>query len=314
MNNKAFEVNFGWLFAIVAGAMIIVLSIYGVSKLGTSERTLQDSEMTQQLGIVLNPLETGSEEGKTTPISFSVNSRIILDCKTPNSVYPFGLQVLGVSTQSGIGEKWQNLGLNYSVQNKYVFGTTPVEGRNFVILTKPFEMPFKVADIMVIIEKDSDYCFVNAPASIESELIDLGLNGTILFTSDKKQCKGRVSICFSATGCDADVFIDSKIVSKKGKIMYYEGSLIYAAIFSQPPYYECQVNRLLKRTSEISNLYLGKSNLLSARGGCSSALQPLIENLINITSSGKSENLRNIALNANDLKEVNDDAVSCRLF
>jgi hypothetical protein len=315
MNTKGFEFSFGWIFALIVGAVIIFLAVYGVMKLGSNERSVQDSEIARQLGNLLTPMEISIEEAKTAPLSFTINSRIYLGCRMPTKENPFGAQILGVSTESGIGKKWDSLGVNYSVYNKYIFGSPMAEGKKFIILSKPFEFPFKIADIMILLKQEEDYCFVDAPREVEEELSGLGLNKTIQFADDRKDCVKKIKVCFAGTGCDVDVFADSKSVRKNRKVIYYQGSLIYGAIFSEPSLYECQVSRIMGRASELANLYLEKSAFLGSRGsGCSLAMQPFLEDYKRQTLINDSAKLYDLSRTAEDLREVNADAASCRLF
>ena len=103
INKKGFEFSFGWLFAIIVGAVIIFLAIYATTNLIKTEREIQDTELGKQLGIILNPIETALETGKASKISFPLETRLYNDCSLQGT---FGSQKISTATKSGIGEKW----------------------------------------------------------------------------------------------------------------------------------------------------------------------------------------------------------------
>ena len=79
-------------------------------------------------------------------------------------------------------------------------------------------------------------------------------------------------VCFnSACTGEIDVDTQNKVVLKDDKQLFYEGDLVYGAIFSSSELYECQIKRLMKITSELAHLYAEKSDFLTVRG-CSSNL------------------------------------------
>ncbi len=316
-NKKAFEFSFGWLFAMVVGAAILFLAIYAAVKLVGTERGVQETEAAKQLEIILTPVETGYEEGKSIPaIVFPTETRVYNNCSVTGN---FGEQKIRVATSMNLGKTWQEAGEEISSYNKYIFSSPMVQGKELYVFSKPFEMPFKVANLLFM--WTSDYCFVDPPNEIESEVTSLGLKKINVTTSDKMDSckKGAKKVCFASEvpACDIIVKPINKYVNKKGRIMYYEGSLIYGAIFSEPELYECQVKRLMKRTSELALLYDEKSKIISARaGGCSSELQADLESLALLGAQlNRTEELSSsIYFLAEGLREKNEMITSCKLW
>ena len=69
MNKRGFlQISFAWLFAIIIGAFILVLAIYASTKIIKTEQLSLDAKTAKEIGVLLNPLETGFETGKTTSI------------------------------------------------------------------------------------------------------------------------------------------------------------------------------------------------------------------------------------------------------
>lgn len=313
-NKKGLEFSFEWMFAIIAGAVILFLAIYGTTKLIGSEGEASSAEVGAKLSILLNPAETGIESAKLSKIVFPVRTRIYNTCEEEGS---FGAQKLGIAQESGLVQKWSEPGVAATSYNKYVFSEDFVEGKEFTLFSKPFDMPFKVADMIFIWPSEKKYCFIGAPATISDEIEALGTQN-INLTNNVKDCdKSSVKVCFGISNCDVDVSMSADEMSgsvKKGfDNVYYEGALIYGAIFSSKEIYECQVQRLMKRTSELAGLYAAKSQYSSGKG-CENA-NVGIDLMIyaNMTQIEDSSGLRAIASKAEDIGRGNEN-LQCRLF
>ena len=227
----------------------------------------------------------------------------------------FGEQELRVSTKSGVGDKYSNTGVPSISYNKYLFSSNVIEGKKIVIFAEQFKMPFGIANIIMAWPSNKKYCFVNPPNEIEDELRNrLQISG-INITSDVKECEnGSEKVCFSGAGCDVDVNLDAKSVKKNKQNLFYEGNLIYGAIFSDPGIYECQVKRLMKRASEISSIYSAKAESLSQKGCGSLTLIPDIKEYSEKASGIKdSLDLKSINVLSDNLEAENEN-LDCKLF
>jgi hypothetical protein len=60
------QIPFAWLFAIIIGAMIIFFAIYVSIKLIKTNENVATAEVGKEISVLLNPLETGFGETKTT--------------------------------------------------------------------------------------------------------------------------------------------------------------------------------------------------------------------------------------------------------
>lgn len=314
-NKKGFEFSFGWLFALIVGAVIIFLAIYAAIRLVTTERTTQDTETAKQLELILTPLETGSETGKSaTPIVLSSATRIYNNCTNLGN---FGEQKIAIATSSGIGGKWQEPGFFVTSYNKYLFSSDVTEGKEVYVFSKPFNMPFKVANLLFLWSES--YCFVNPPGEIEDDINDLNLR-KINTTSSVTMCdKKSKKVCFytQEPACDIIVNPSLKSVTNKNKqTVFYEDSLIYGAIFSQEDIYECQVKRLMKRASEVALLYNAKSESVASRAsGCSSELQGDLMTYAAITAqTNSSSELTEVYFLAQELENKNKRMSACKLW
>ncbi|MBI2631528.1 hypothetical protein HYW75_00815 [Candidatus Pacearchaeota archaeon] len=319
-NKKGFEFSFNWIFAVIVGAVIMFLAIYGTTQLVKQERKISDTEAGKQLGIILNPLETGIESGKISKITFPLETRVFNKCLSSGGSAgerAFGIQEISVSTKSGIGKDWENPGIPSSFYNKYIFSSSTIEGKELNIFSKPFYMPFEIADALYITPRREEYCFVNPPIDIEDEIIKLKPQN-INVSIDNKYCKkGAIIVCFGKSGCDIDVNLEARSVKKDGQRIYFEDDeenvLLYGAIFSDRGIYECQIKRLMKRASELASLYEAKSISLGPRG-CSSGLEQEMAQYANITKNlNKTEDLTEIKILSDEIRRRNE-ALLCKLF
>ncbi len=318
INKKGFEFSFGWIFSVLVGAVIIFLAIYASTKIINSERYFLDSAAAKQFSTILNPLETGSESGKISIINLPSENKIFLSC---DSEPPFGKQKVSIAEQSSsLKKNLEDGGAETSISSKYIFSSDSIEGKSLVVFSKPFFMPFKVADLIYIIPEEQKYCFINPPNEIEDEILDLRPMNFNVTETISKCPKQSLKVCFSATGCDIDVNLVAKTVRrKKQAAVYYEeldenNALLYGAIFADSSMYECQIKRIMLRTSELAGLYKSKADYLSPRGCPGPEISSSLALYSNLTSAlNNSRQLRPIKLSADSLAEIND-ALSCFLF
>lgn len=259
-NQKAYlQISFAWIFAIIAGIFILFLAIFAVTKFMDTEQTITETTTGKEIGVSLNALETGFEEGKTTFITLPVETRIRNGCNN-NGI--FGRQTIQLS-QKGFNE-WGDYGEEVGFSNRYIFSEGVIEGKKFYIFSKRFEFPFKVSDLIYMTSSEKNYCFIDPPEGIERELSNLNQKNLLL-----DECpENSIQICFNGgVDCDIEVNQNSKFVEKRGDIMYFEDdALMYAAIFGDKDVYECQLERLMQRTEQLASIYDGKASLISNQG------------------------------------------------
>jgi len=306
MNKKGYlQISFGWLFAIIVGIVIISLAIYFVTKMVDTQGTIQSAKTGKEIGILLNPLETSFESAVTSSVIFPEETRIYNRCDNYGN---FGTQKIEVLQKSF--NKWSETDFEVSFQNKYIFSERYSEGRTFYIFSKPFEFPFKVANLMYITSASTNYCFIDAPEDIEDEISDLKQPNLKL----EEECsEDDVKVCFGFDNCDIEIDYNAKKVEKEGEVTYFEtDALMYAAIFSNKATYECQLKRLMQRIEQLSNIYLGKSNALSIKG-CDPVLNPYLSSLIS-SASGLSDSNQLYTINfiIEELEEKNRG--NCKLW
>lgn len=306
-NKKAqFQISFKWLFAIIVGGFILFLSIYAATKLIGTGGEATSARTGAEIGVLLNPLETGFESSVVTLLSMPVDTRIHNEC---SSISVFGEQRIRLSQKNL--NSWSETDVDISFRNKYLFSENPVEGKDFFIFSKPFEFPFKISDVIYITSSKQNYCFVDPPEDIRDELENLNQDNILL--GDCSQSEGVINVCFNggSVSCDITVNENLKSVEKRGERVYYEtDSLLYAAIFSDKDTYECQVKRLMNRAKQLSELYGEKSDLISTQ--CTSNV-----NLLGFSSSINSyQDSSSLVFIKNSVEEIESQnrAAECRLW
>ena len=305
------EMSFGWLFALVAGAVILFLAIYFSTKLISTQKETISAQTGTEIGILLDPLETSFESAQTTSMILPVETRIHNQCDDGGT---FGKQIIQLDQKDL--NKWTKTDVNVFFENKYIFSTDEVQGKQFYIFSKPFSFPFKVADLFYITSADDNYCFIDAPKEITNEINDLNQSNLIT-----KNCSSdSIKVCFGNGNCDINVNDEIGYVEKNGTYMHFAGTeddfgdaLMYAAIFSDADVYECQLKRLMLRESELSLLYASNERITQPVG-CDYTLSGELNTLSNLAANmNNSEGLEIMKIQV-DVIDQDNSARTCRLW
>ena len=317
MNKRGIEMAFSWIFAIIAGAVILISAVYITTRLVGTERRVGDTFIASELNTILNPIETNLEDSKYAKIDFVDETRVFNEC---SNIGTFGKQQISTASKLGIGKDWGEQSVRKSSFNKYIFsrGVEETKDKKMHAIVRPFFMPFKVGDLTMLY--GGDYCFVKPPSDIEDLITDLSGNGLqdigINITSSLAICpRGSTTVCFNQVGCDVNVNTQSDIVSKYGRDLYYEGdSLMLSAIFADPEIYECQLKRLMGRAGELGILYSKKAEYVEG-SGCSNGLQMDLQAFARNTAINNSrEFVQNIVPASKNLEDRNGKLATCKIF
>lgn len=289
MRKKAVEMSFNWLFALIVGAVILGLAIYGATKIVKTGTQVVSTESAAKLISFLDPAQSGIAYGQVSPpIEFNKEVRIEFSCSLDDNP-PFGKQTLRFAEESfGKMSEFSN---RIDIVNNYVFSENILEGKKIYIYSKSFNLPFKVADFIIL--SSEQYCFVKAPDSVQDDLQNLK---NINFTQNIDECGERASVCFrgptgagSTSGCDIIVTGDDNdftvgSVKKDEKSMFYYDGLIYAAIMSSKENYECNLKRLMNKFMVVAELYKNKVNILRDYG-CGSTILSDLDGMVGAASN-----------------------------
>jgi len=316
MNKKAYlQISFSWMFAIIVGAVILFLAIYFLTSFIKTGQKEQEFKASKEIGILLNPLEIGFEQGKQTQLTTSVNTRINPTCDLSGN---FGRQ--GISVKEETYGEWSDSSDRVVFKNKYVFSEKNVEGKQFYLFSKPFEAPFKVSSIIYLFSTKENYCFIGAPDDIKDEITNLDFKN-ILKDAD---CSGdEIQVCFDSNdNCDINVEYSGlykRVIKNQAELYFYDDSLMYAAIFSDPEVYECQLKRLFMRARILSQLY-GSKLALSSLSDCPNYLSEDLNNFIRqidfylASEESTSKDLRGIFEFLEQEVSLNNKFSNCRLW
>jgi len=320
--NKKAQYNFVLIFASIAGAMILLLAIYGAVKAGGTIGKQTEAELAKSIDIITNPLQAGFAEGATSQITFKKETRITNDCNTNSR---FGENRISVQTKSSIGDPWSTNPLEYALNNKYLFSEIQ-SGKKFYVYSKPFYTGYKVTDLLFM--STGDYCFITPPEEIAQEIIGLNVpNIGVKSESGNNTCaEDAKKVCFGdSSGCDISVKGECNevrckseydfgfVTDESGNKKYFSGNLILGAILSESDIYECNVKRLLYRSSRIADILSRKTDLMAMRG-CSSLLKPDLDKFAITLQNATSANLETVYYLSNDLEKKNLREGGCKLW
>lgn len=271
LNKKAQFQGFKWLLSIIIGAVILFLAFYFAGLITGTGGEKESLTTAQQISIFLDPFAfSGIAEASSKEISMPSITLMNFSCDSNAD-----LEKISVSIKKSAKGK-ATFVRDYNIYNKYIFSNSNIETKKFYIFAKPFAMPFHIANVIYII--DRQYCFVKAPGEIKKEIQDLNIT-SIEFENSAGACdSGSVSACFGTGSCDIYVYgqnlmalsdesqFDYGYVSKKGeKLEFASKALMYAAIFSDSKIYRCNMQRLNKKFSDILSIYKEKEALLELR-------------------------------------------------
>lgn len=318
---KKAQIEFAWIFAVIVGTIILFFAFYFVGTKLLSQKYEETTVEAQSLDILLNPFSQLGEiaAATATPLALQQPYNLTLECINNENI---GYNEITLSKKG-------TTGISRIVYDKYIFVEQNLETKKFQAISMPFEMPWRVADIIILWPYDKKYCFKNAPTFVKEKLgneTTEGLNIPSIYfdsTSYSSCPEDATKVCFGTnTNCDIKVQITNTAqkfgsTTKEGKTIYFASeALMYASIFSDPEIYKCNVQRLASRLYFQTSVYEEKAITLSQRG-CSASfnLLPLKTAAENIVRGAgvTSDNLQSLSTAAQTIKQQNEIA-DCDLF
>ncbi len=273
MKNKKGLAAYAWMFSVIIGALIIFLALFTAQKYIETGDVGTQSELVREFDILLNPFASvGAITTMTLSKEISMPSEVQMkfSCGVEENYNELNLR-----TRKG-RDGWSDwLPQGFKMRDKYIFADD-LEGENFWIFAKPLEMPWRVDDLIFIVDKK--YCFEDPPENIRRE-VD-ALQSSVVFTKEEFCPSGSVEVCFGIRDCEVNVNHPLGIVKKDGKsIVFADDSLMYAAIFSDPETYECNFNRLINRLKTQIDINMQKAVIMKSKGCATSGLQLSLESM-----------------------------------
>jgi len=299
MKKRALEMSFSWIFAIIVGAFILFLAIFFISKFSGTQNLSTDTKSSKTIMVLADSFEIGYEDSSVNKITMPTNSRLYLECYNHGA---FGEQELIL--RSEVYNQWSEPGRGIRAENKYFFFEQPLEAKEIMVFSKPFEFPFKVATLNYLIPISQEYCFLDSPSYVKEELEKINLPNLKASDRERDCFSNSIRVCFDDSYSYCDIIVNTRlnfIEKETNLIYYYEIPLMFAGIFSEPELYNCQLKRLMKRTASLSELYLGKIDY-DTSSGCFENQRGDLTSLRNFALNlGNSRDLSNIL----DLEEMN---------
>lgn len=263
---KRGAMQFAWIFAIIVGGFILFLTFFFLGREIFVQEQKTTTEQAHGLDILLGPFSYlgAIAEATSNEINFFETTNLAFDCNDLG---------LGYSDIIVIGKKQQTM-TSHDIHDKYIYAQD-METKKITVISKPFKMPFRIADLIYLADGEEIHCFVNAPLRIENELSNLDVG--IEFYNSLSSCpQNAISICFDVSApCDVKVYDRSSgaienyeigEVRKGQEKMYFASkSLMYAAIFSNQEIYECNLNRIMTRQDLLVSVYREKARALSQK-------------------------------------------------
>ncbi|MBI2630300.1 hypothetical protein HYW76_04300 [Candidatus Pacearchaeota archaeon] len=314
MDKYGFEFSFNWIFAIVAGAVIIFLAVYfAVQLIGQSEHQI-NSVTARQISILFEPMETGLAAGKSSYASLGELTRIYNECQDSGE---FGENLISASVKSGFNKDWPEKGIATPISNKYIFSDSIEEGKEAYFFSKPFSMPFKVSEVIFFTTKR--YCFANSPDFIREEANSLKLKNINIDNCTKEDiivCFGNgedcnITVMGQCAGYECESDYDYGEIRKNDKTIVYFKELIYGGIFASPEIYECNVKRLVKRAAFEAVLYKQEADFISDK--CGASYQSMLGLIDSAQAYKDSKDLVLMNVIAKEVEQQND-ASQCSLW
>ncbi len=312
---KKGDFNFVWLFAILAGSAILVLMIYAAVRTGTTIKFYQDTELTKQVSVFLDPMQAGFVSSSKGVLSSK--REIVFDsfCDSSN----FGYQKLSAKQIRGLNEDFNILGEEITIKDKYIyFSKEP--SKKFYFFSIPINFGFKVTDVLIIDSRE--FCFLEGYEDLPSFKTHISVLGDKAIFGEDNCTKNSIKVCFNyGTKCDITIISDcieswcddkyeKGFVIKEGERIDYVGNFLYPAIFSDKEIYECNLKRILYKAGVLSLIYKEKSERMSSRN-CPTNLEDTLIELRNVCFNSK--NIDEIYSISKLLKEL-EERTQCKLW
>lgn len=268
---KKGQINFVTLFAIIAGIFILVSIIYGATKISDTKSYESNTKIAKQMSVFLDPLQVGFATSSKGSIDFRQNVRIKNVCDNYTDT---GMNKLSISTLNS-KKQFSNFSVPISIYDKYIFSDEIIEDSLIYTISRKFSYPYEVSDFIILIPSNTKYCFENAPDKIVDSLSAFNLENMLF--SNCNNDSNFIQVCADSSRCDIEVIglcndlscsskYDFGYVRKNRDYFYYVNDLIYPAIFSGIENYNCNLERLIYKTSLVAELYSLKSLEMYKRG------------------------------------------------
>ena len=231
---KKGEIQFYWIFVVIAGVAIFIFLV----NFGLKFKELQEEKTAVK---ILNQLDEtfSSLQGSQFKTSSSLNIPVSLNVQCDT------LSVNGKSKNT----------------DNLIFSPKVLQG-SVLIGFNSYKMPFKIANFFYIIRKSDTYSFVY-DRNNEKEVKDIAKNFKSYFPDNVEVTdnpRNKIKIYFKQDK-NADIYADSgKVFYNDGKSLdYYNEAMLYGAIISKD---ECLFNKVDEEKKKVIEVYKNKVSSL----------------------------------------------------
>jgi hypothetical protein len=284
------EIQFNWIFVLIAGAIILIFFIGIVVKQRSASEVKLAGDVANQFEAILT---ASGLTGGTTNLIQIPNMEISFTC--------------AASGDSWFGIDWKKTGYKKNLPIEVIFSPDLIKGESMITWTQEFSAPFKVANILYVTSPEIRYIFVYVPNTamgdfaksiydkmpegvfkekIEVSEMDKGtVSSNLSNVADLNNYKVRFIFFEDYTTRDINyslpynfrkidfsnlaIFPDKSLafVPKEGHSpanqFYLDNTTLYGAIFSEnAEMYECALRKLIKRLDLVTQVYAERETAL----------------------------------------------------
>ncbi len=337
------EVQFNWIFVMIAGALILVFFFGIVQK----QREISNAKIADSLLTNIESIATGAAISKGT----------VQPVDLPNVGVDFGCTDECLCSYS-IGD------VRKDYNDKIIFAPSFIKSSQMLLWTLDWNVPFRATNFIYATASNNKYFFISdkpnptalfsrlgeiIPPEVNSEFVQVGglsavqqnirnenynsvkfilvdtnkptaldLPAGIIHSSFRKTDVGVVHISSAGTGGELTFYDKTNKrrleFEQSGILSYYGEPSILAAIFAADSNsYECNMISALLRLQNIIGLYIERADYLDSETECSEGyhLGPL-EGLQGTASSAANDpsKISNLGTSVSSVKEQNDRLLS----
>jgi len=334
MNKKAFEIQFNWIFILVAGAAILLFFATVIVKQKNISETSTKATVLKSIDAIITGASVTID---TTKLENIPSSEIDVGC---NRVAIGGLS-------SDVSKQYQSL---------ILFSPSSIEGSKFIWQTTAFSVPFRAINLLYVTSPQIRYIIIGSssiavdinkslPSALKKEFYqsipqiknennykiriisfeNIGMNEISLKNLEKMPDSDVTAVKVSGNSEDGTIDFYRKNGNswlKSGTSAYIGKSSLIGAVYTDAiEAYQCNMQNVFSRLNLVTKIYAGRTSELIKQNKmvCSQFYGKALAELNKIvaaSSSFSSDNVDVIVASAKSLSGANNDAktYSCPLI
>jgi hypothetical protein len=336
----ALEMQFNWIFVLIAGAVVFAFIIAIILGISRAKRNSGDADLVENLDTILKTAQQSSMNSKEAFRNIT-SSGFTLQLVCDGEDYSI--------MQSGSAQK--------NIQSLIIFSRGNLGGKRIYAWNRNFELPFLVGTFLYLSDDNTQYVFVDSDANTKVALQEMyaevpldrnkrlmnrgGLASfedtgyehyTFIFQNEMPNVdaelsripKKKISVVDFMPANDADygalgglTFYSGKTDSTKNS-NYVQIESLYGAIFSEDQeFYDCTMKKALKRlrfqldvtkrrSADLSAYYVAAGNVCAAYY---TGVDAPIATMMGISEVVDATNAQRLFQNARELYNQNQDTL-----